>query len=222
MDYVKPNETRAKVSMMFFVLAIVSDIILFIYTYFLYDLISGEDVLVHVSMLEYQQAASSMELISIISAALYIIAAISFLMWFYRAYSNLESMGLRLSHGKGWIIGSWFVPIYSLFKPYKIMKDMFLKTEEYLVLENLYYNGKFSSGIVNIWWLFLIIDQILINYIKVKGEYVDSISDLQYIVLFTMIGTIFEMIDYGFHVKLIRDYSKVESFLVEKSHDLDY
>jgi len=52
-------------------------------------------------------------------------AMIFFLMWFHRAHRNLRSLGVTdLRFSSGWAIGWWFIPIFSLFRPYQVMKEI--------------------------------------------------------------------------------------------------
>jgi hypothetical protein len=51
--------------------------------------------------------------------------AIGFLVWWYRAYSNLPGLtGHSRRFGRGWSIGAWFVPILSLWRPKQIGNDI--------------------------------------------------------------------------------------------------
>jgi hypothetical protein len=51
--------------------------------------------------------------------------AIGFLVWWYRAYSNLPGLtGHSRRFGRGWSIGAWFIPILSLFRPKQIGNDI--------------------------------------------------------------------------------------------------
>ncbi|HLK58579.1 MAG TPA: DUF4328 domain-containing protein [Chthonomonadaceae bacterium] len=48
-----------------------------------------------------------------------------FLVWMYRAYRNLFALGTQgLSFSPGWAVGSFFVPILNLFRPYQAMSEI--------------------------------------------------------------------------------------------------
>jgi len=56
--------------------------------------------------------------------ALLIICMIVFLMWLYRARSNLPALGAAdVRWSPGWSIACWFIPIMSLFRPYQVVKE---------------------------------------------------------------------------------------------------
>jgi hypothetical protein len=55
-----------------------------------------------------------------------VIAAVSFIVWFHRAYTNLFMLGaIQLRRGPGWAIGGWFVPILNLWRPKQIANDIY-------------------------------------------------------------------------------------------------
>jgi uncharacterized protein DUF4328 len=53
-----------------------------------------------------------------------IICMVVFLMWLYRARSNLPALGVAdVRWSPGWSIALWFIPIMSLFRPYQVVKE---------------------------------------------------------------------------------------------------
>jgi len=54
--------------------------------------------------------------IGLAQTGLQIALYVAFIMWFYRAYSNLPRLGVTggLRFGPGWAIGAWFVPFLNL------------------------------------------------------------------------------------------------------------
>lgn len=57
-----------------------------------------------------------------------ILAIVFFLQWFRRAYYNLWKIGQRPDYTDGWAVGSWFIPVLNLFRPYAIMKEIWYDT----------------------------------------------------------------------------------------------
>jgi hypothetical protein len=59
-----------------------------------------------------------------------IVTGVVFIVWLYRAYSNLLALGaVRLRFARGWAIGGWFVPIWGLFRPKQIVNDAWRGSE---------------------------------------------------------------------------------------------
>jgi Domain of unknown function (DUF4328) len=83
--------------------------------------------------------------------------AVFFLLWFYRAYRNLTSLGAsHLRWGYGWAIGGWFVPILSLWRPKQIANDIWRAsaprtTDEYLGMSRA--GDDSVPKIYLVWWI---------------------------------------------------------------------
>ena len=48
----------------------------------------------------------------------------AFLVWFSRAYRNLDAFDLPRRYGTGWAIGGWFVPFLNLARPKQVADDI--------------------------------------------------------------------------------------------------
>ena len=58
-------------------------------------------------------------------AIFFVLAAIPFGMWIYRATKNLRALGAaNLTVSPGWAVGSYFVPIVNFFAPYLAMREI--------------------------------------------------------------------------------------------------
>lgn len=64
------------------------------------------------------------------SIALYYLVAVFFIMWFRRAYYNLQAANPGYaSFSEGWAAGAWFVPIMNLFRPFQMMREIWTGTQ---------------------------------------------------------------------------------------------
>ena len=64
-------------------------------------------------------------IISILQLLALGVVIIAFLMWIHRASKNLAPLGwLDQQFSPGWAVGWWFVPIWWLFRPYQVMKEI--------------------------------------------------------------------------------------------------
>jgi hypothetical protein len=84
--------------------------------------------------------------------AVFIVATFLWIVWFHRAYRNVESLDrIGLRFGTGWAIGAWFVPILNLFRPKQIANDIWRATDPDPP-EGLAWTSRPVAPIVHWWW----------------------------------------------------------------------
>lgn len=115
----------------------------------------------------YYDDSSFESIITSVSQLLYglilFISFIIFLIWVRRAYTNLYSLQSKpTEYSSAWSIGSYFVPILNLFRPYTIMKEIWfgsqpISTEEYLYESESHF-GLSSTGFLQLWWAVFLIN----------------------------------------------------------------
>jgi hypothetical protein len=65
--------------------------------------------------------------VSLLNLAAYSFSVIAFLIWLHAAHRNLRTIGASVPRfSPGWVVGWWFVPFGNLFKPYQIMKEIWV------------------------------------------------------------------------------------------------
>jgi len=65
-------------------------------------------------------------LFAILEIPLRLATAIVFLIWLYRAYSNLSPLKVRnLEFSPGWAVGWWFIPFANLVKPFQVVREVY-------------------------------------------------------------------------------------------------
>ncbi|MEX0641473.1 MAG: DUF4328 domain-containing protein [Pirellulales bacterium] len=75
----------------------------------------------------------------------YLATVIAFCLWIYRAHANLPALGaMQLKYSPGWAVGSFFVPILNLFRPYQIAKEIDLHSDPS--------STPASSPLIGLWW----------------------------------------------------------------------
>lgn len=66
-----------------------------------------------------QQAIGTLQVLLLISTA------VAFLIWFYRAHSNLPVVSsIKLVYTPGWAVGGFFVPFLNLVRPVQVMREL--------------------------------------------------------------------------------------------------
>lgn len=113
-------------------------------------------------------------LIVVINLIAFIICAVLFIMWFRRAYNNLNlSRRTTTYFEEAWASGGWFVPFLNLGRPYSIMKEIWDKTQD--ATSNLL-NRK-GSAIVGWWWAMWLVSNVTANIASFMGKGADSSID---------------------------------------------
>ena len=86
--------------------------------------------------------------VAIISVVAFLLTAILFACWTYRASANAHVIADGLSISAGWAVGWYFVPVMSLFQPYVAMKETWLASK---------YGSNWGdaevTGLLPFWWV---------------------------------------------------------------------
>lgn len=151
--------------------------------------------------------------IAIIYAVVYIISIVTYIMWFRRAYYNLN-IRAKCNHSEGWAAGCWFVPIISLYRPYQIMKEMWEKTDAILKTYNADYIKK-STLIVGVWWVVWIGSNIVQNIILRSSFYGETIEGFINSTWADLIVSVIGIPLALLAIFVIKDYSNREQLLFQ-------
>lgn len=101
--------------------------------------------------------------VAIVQGLLYIAAAVAFLAWFFRAYTNLEILGVQgLRYGRRWAVGAWFVPFLNLFRPKQIANDIWRGSDP-AAPEKVYAGAGPVPGLFAFWWAAFLVTGFLYN-----------------------------------------------------------
>lgn len=148
---------------------------------------------------------------------IFIASAIIFIMWFWRAYSNLHLLGTDRLYNKGWTIGSWFIPVLNFYFPYQIMRSMFDGLNRELMKNELV--GKpttrVSTSSLGTWWglwIFLF----FIGNIQMKGGWLFT-STMTMIIDMILVVAFFALASYT--VQMIEEYVRAEKVLLQDEVD---
>lgn len=128
------------------------------------------------------------QIIAYANIGVYIACIVLFILWFRRAYNNLNlSNKAYTKYAEGWAAGAWFVPFINLVRPYFIMQEIWVKTQE--ATHNLitHKNGK----IIGWWWVIWIINNIGTNFIN---RYFKE-TDVEELITSTSASIIFNFIE---------------------------
>ncbi|MBN8650283.1 MAG: DUF4328 domain-containing protein [Cytophagales bacterium] len=215
MEVLKPNEQRAKNAILLIWIVLALEILAILSGYLLYDLIqtaiNGGEI--------SEESANSNDLreqvIAILYLIAYVISVVTFILWFRRAYFNLHLKVKHLSHPEGWAAGSWFVPFTNLYRPYKIMKELYQETKALLVKKEIFFKGDLATSTLGWWWAFWLLNsfagQIVFRY-SLNAESLEELNTTTVLSIFSnIIGIPLALLA----IKVIKDYANVESLLHE-------
>ena len=207
----RPNQSRAKNAVLFLKIILVLEIVSLISAYLQYALLNNADIT------EELAAAndSRQQIVGVLYLGVFIATAVTFINWFRRAYHNLGQLEENLAYLQKDTGISWFIPILNLYKPYKIMKDLYTKTQS--VLEE---NGSASSSLsslntVKSWWILWVLISILGSISFRLSSNSDTIDVLLMVTAIDMIVNIISIPTAILAIQVIRNYQQTEPLLEE-------
>ncbi len=112
-------------------------------------------------------------IVAIVYTITYLVTAIGFLKWTYRAAANSVGFGAkRMTNTPGWSVGWYFVPIMTLFKPFEAMKEIYQVS---------LYPPKWRlqpvSALLRWWWAFWLISNLVAQIVfRFPGENVEQLQ----------------------------------------------
>ncbi len=198
-----------------FVTVVVNLIVSYFFLDFLYALADGANY----SESAFHDIESLANILNIFHAGIAILSFILFVTWFYKSYANLENVVDNLEHKKGWIIGAWFVPFVNLYKPYKIMKDMYLKVQGILNYKESYHKDSISTSVIGWWWATFLTSSLTSEISEAFFKHAESIDIVIIGSYINLVSIIIAVAYVVLSIKLIKDYAIVESVIADMKID---
>lgn len=216
MENLRPNENRANTAIIIFWIILVTKIATLLSSFYQYRLLqtvaSGGEVS-HISATVNDIFARMIAVISFLAS---IVAIITFIQWFRRAYYNLHLKVKHLSFSEGWAAGCWFVPIINLFRPFQIMKELFVETDLFLFKRNTEIRAKLATPIIGWWWALWILSSMFESFYAQISLYLNSSLDqMIFRTVLNIISSIITIVLSLITIKMIKNYSSVEALLNE-------
>lgn len=139
-----------------------------------------------------------------------IVAAVFYIMWFRRSYYNQEQTIGKMESTNGWCSGAWFIPIYSLYKPYALMQELYHNANRYLKNIHISVPEKRNSMMLGIWWagwVVLNITQNIVNRLGGRTTDINSLITFNFIDMILLVAFALLIIP---TVKVISNYNEME------------
>ncbi len=220
MENLRPNEQRAKNAITLIRIVLVLEIVSLFSSLMQYDLLQTAANGGFISDAAAEANDTRQSILGTLYLIAYMISGITFIMWFRRAYFNLHQKVNFLTHSEGWAAGCWFIPIINLYRPYQIMKEIYVETKKLLTNKGLSEKVDYSTSYLNWWWTLWVISGIIGQFIfrfSIKSE--NTIENITITTVMLIISSILGIPLTLITVKVIKDYSKVEPLLAQISDE---
>jgi hypothetical protein len=80
----------------------------------------------------------------------YLVSVATFLRWFRRAFYNLGQLDRNAEFRDVDTIWPWFVPVVNLFRPFQVMRELHVRTADYLRSKGI--QAQASANALTAWW----------------------------------------------------------------------
>lgn len=216
----RPNEQRARNAILLIWIVLAVEIVNLISSYMQYDLLQTVANGGFISDEAADANDTREQICGIVYLIAYLISAITFIMWFRRAYYNLHQKVRPLAHSESWAVGGWFVPIVNLYLPYQIMKEMYVKTKELFTKKGLSDQVDYSTGYLGWWWTLWLINSFVGNFIlRFALKHTETVDDYILLTIAQMISGTIGVVLAIITIIVIKDYSDVEPLLAQIDDD---
>ena len=128
--------------------------------------------------------------VALADLGLYLVTAVCFGVWIVRAHRNVRALGARaLTTTPGWAVGSFFIPILNLFRPYQAMRDLLQASHDPAK-----WRSAPGSPVLPLWWALWLITNLVhqIGFRLGRGEN-PSLSSLQEATTVMIAGELLEI-----------------------------
>ncbi|WP_162426577.1 DUF4328 domain-containing protein [Pontibacter pudoricolor] len=212
MTLTKPNGQRAKMAIALIGGVLAAEVLAFYSSYLQYTLL--EDAASGIFSEEAMAANDAREqLVAGIYFLLFAGSGLAFVLWFRRAYYNLQQRTGANSFSDGWALGSWFVPILCLYRPYQIMRELYLDTSRMLAAFGQEYALK--TTYLGSWWALWIFSNFLGQILFRSYMNSETLEGLTNATVASMFGNLVGIPLALITMKVIKDYARVEKLLWE-------
>jgi hypothetical protein len=117
-----------------------------------------------VSLRQLGESEDRVATVGFLQMGAYFVCAIAFLLWYGRAYGNLERLGARgVERSRRWAVFSWFVPFAHLVVPKRVMNDIWRASDPDRPAESIHWEENRVPAVVHWWWGLWIVSSFVAN-----------------------------------------------------------
>jgi len=214
-DEIRNNNIWARLTVLMLWLQMVYSLLAIFVYYSLYSLVSSKSV-----GLGYEKSHQFVESALLeMELPLSVLTILFFLIWFWRVYANFHILHPeKATYKKNWAIIGWFLPISSFYRPFVIMREIWLENQEddeEAITEKRY-------RWVGWWWAFYLMQFIFpLISVVLHAKIAENVATLQ-VAYFTFICKYFFIIlAAAFAIMLVFKINQSEQKLRKRGIDLD-
>lgn len=116
---------------------------------------------------------------------IYVASALFFLIWIYRAYSNLKPLGAKnLKYSKWWAIGCFFIPVVNFFRPYQVVNELWKASNPRIENYDSISSPSRAPLLIKFWWAFWLVYNLIAlmaTRISSEAETVDDLIEMSWV-----------------------------------------
>ncbi|MCB0704455.1 MAG: DUF4328 domain-containing protein [Saprospiraceae bacterium] len=154
-------------------------------------------------------------IMGIIQVISHITVVVLFIMWFRRAYNNLHLLGRHMAYSEGWAAGAWFIPFLNLVRPYEIMREIWIDTQEYAKIE-----PRQSIEPIGWWWAMFLINNIVSNIASRLYMGAESIDALRIASGLYLFSDVLEVLAILLTIPVIKKVSEFEELAYRSEYEV--
>lgn len=212
-DKTRPNLQRGKVAYIMVGLVTLFEIIALFSEYFQYSMLKAVNGGQQITEEMANRNDLRQQVIGILYLVVFIISVVTFLQWFRRGYFNLIQRTSRTTFTENWSVGCWFVPVISLYRPYQIMKEMWVSTTNLNKEADSSFYESSIGNLISWWWGLWVLLSYVGNFVMKSTLKAETVNEMITGSIASMISNILSVPLGILLYKIIKEYSEMEEKL---------
>lgn len=148
--------------------------------------------------------------IAVSSVAVFVLTALAFLMWFYRARANLPALGIGDARwSPGWAVGWWFVPIMSLFRPYQTASEIWRASDPQASSAD--WRTRPVSPLLGWWWgLFVVVNILgqISGRLWLRADETTSAASMQNLLMLDVVAAVADIVGSWLAIRVVAEIER--------------
>jgi hypothetical protein len=148
---------------------------------------------------------------ALLLVAVFVANVVVFLLWLHRSYSNLPALGnpkAGLEYSPGWVVGGWFIPFVNLVVPYRVVREVWAKSDPAVGTDEARFGPTASSSLILAWWLVWLASNVVGNISFRLVNAANSLPDFVFATRFDIFAGGFNIISALLAILVVRSIER--------------